>query len=93
MTVVLQTVVAICAIGVAAAHAQGLGGAGTVQGIVKGHGGFVLVSSEVGKGTSFGVYLPRHIVEHEEEIAQPREKKKEACSVDTGYSLRAIRMP
>src|ERR1700716_3482712 len=47
MTVVLQTVVAICAIGVAAAHAQGLGGAGTVQGIVKDPTGGVMQAVEV----------------------------------------------
>jgi PAS domain S-box-containing protein len=33
-------------------------GLSTVLGIVRGHGGFVTVSSEVGRGTEFGVYLP-----------------------------------
>ncbi|MBW4631374.1 MAG: PAS domain S-box protein [Iphinoe sp. HA4291-MV1] len=33
-------------------------GLSTVMGIIKGHGGFVTVSSSVGKGTKFQVYLP-----------------------------------
>jgi CheY-like chemotaxis protein len=37
-----------------------------VLAIVRGHGGFVRVQSEVGKGTSFEVYLPT-VVPHSEE--------------------------
>ncbi|MEI2580168.1 hybrid sensor histidine kinase/response regulator [Scytonema sp. PRP1] len=33
-------------------------GLSTVMGIIKGHGGFVTVSSYIGKGTKFKVYLP-----------------------------------
>ena len=59
-------------------------GLSTAYGIVKQTGGYIFADSEVGKGTSFGVYLPRHIVENEEEIAQPREKKKEVSRDLTG---------
>jgi Carboxypeptidase regulatory-like domain len=47
MSVVLHTAVAICAIGATGASAQGLGGAGTVQGIVKDPTGGVMQAVEV----------------------------------------------
>ncbi|MEX2684280.1 MAG: response regulator [Candidatus Sigynarchaeota archaeon] len=46
-------------------------GLSTSLGIVKGHGGFILVNSEVGKGTSFKVYIPA--------IKVPVEKAEEPC--------------
>jgi two-component system cell cycle sensor histidine kinase/response regulator CckA len=59
-------------------------GLSTAYGIVKQTGGYIFADSELAKGTIFRVYLPRHIVENEEEIAQPRERKREATRDLTG---------
>jgi two-component system cell cycle sensor histidine kinase/response regulator CckA len=58
-------------------------GLSTVYGIVKQTGGYVFADSEVGHGTTFRVYLPRHIVEHEDELAKDRpEKRKDTPARD-----------
>jgi two-component system, cell cycle sensor histidine kinase and response regulator CckA len=43
-------------------------GLSTVYGIIKQTGGFVYVDSEVGKGTAFQIFLPRHHVEQEAQV-------------------------
>lgn len=54
-------------------------GLATVYGIVKQSGGFIYPESEVGNGTTFRVFLPRHVPDAEEEAAiRQRQSKKEA---------------
>lgn len=47
-------------------------GLSTVYGIVRQTGGYVLADSTPGKGTTFRVYLPRHVVEPDEDVATPK---------------------
>lgn len=58
-------------------------GLSTVYGIVKQTGGYIFADSEVGKGTTFRIYLPRHIVESEDEFAH-RARKPEVTRDLTG---------
>jgi CheY-like chemotaxis protein len=53
-------------------------GLSTVQSIVKAHSGFVLFRSEMGKGTTFSVYLPAYSSEH-----QTAEKPKDSLRIRT----------
>jgi two-component system cell cycle sensor histidine kinase/response regulator CckA len=49
-------------------------GLSTVYGIVKQSGGFIFADSEIGKGTSFTIYLPVHHAEARSENTVPRIK-------------------
>ena len=62
-------------------------GLSTVVGIVNGHGGFLTVESEIGRGTSFRVYLPARVdalttASESEPIALPRAQGELLLLVD-----------
>jgi two-component system cell cycle sensor histidine kinase/response regulator CckA len=59
-------------------------GLSTVYGIVKQTGGYIYADSTVGKGTTFRVYLPRHVVTPEEMAARREGPKKEPTRDLTG---------
>ena len=63
------------------------------MGIIKGHGGFVNVSSTVGKGTQFKVYLPAvnsQIISKNSYIKIPRGNGELVLVVDDEPSIREI---
>ena len=75
---------------------QGTGlGLSTVQGIVKGHGGFISLNSAMGKGSAFKVYLPanpagRKIDPESELTLLPTGKAELILVVDDEASVRSI---
>jgi CheY-like chemotaxis protein len=70
-------------------------GLATVLGIVRGHGGFVLVNSRVGKGTTFELYLPasseaKAALLPERETLPPRAGGELILVVDDEASVRGV---
>jgi two-component system cell cycle sensor histidine kinase/response regulator CckA len=58
-------------------------GLSTVIGIIKDHGGFIKVDSELGKGTTFHVFLPT-IAEEADLATQKEKKRKERAALPKG---------
>ncbi|MGB3205366.1 MAG: PAS domain S-box protein [Crinalium sp.] len=73
---------------------QGTGlGLSTVIGIIKSHGGFVKVSSKVGEGTEFKVYLPavqENVIEQLEHLQLPQGNGELILVVDDEAPIREI---
>jgi len=63
-------------------------GLSTVYGIIKQTGGFIYPESVVGRGTTFHIFLPRHVPTAEEAapvaVKEPREAAKPVPADDTG---------
>ena len=64
-------------------------GLSTVDGIVKQTGGHLLVNSVMGKGTTFSIFLPRHIPTAEEIAAEAAEKAPLAAAESPAAAAKA----
>ena len=61
-------------------------GLSTVFGIVKQSGGYIFVDSDLGKGTVFRIFLPRHVPDEKEAVA----KSDEAAKTTADYTGQGI---
>ncbi len=57
-------------------------GLSTVYGIVKQTGGYIFADSEVGRGTTFRIYLPRHLSTEDDELETPQASGLQAMQGD-----------
>ncbi|MFA5897957.1 MAG: response regulator [Hyphomicrobium sp.] len=57
-------------------------GLASVYGMVKQSGGYIYPDSDIGKGTTFRIYLPRHHADKDDEVVVVKEKKKEQKAAD-----------